>query len=632
MRRVDFARWMCYDENKSDTRRFALDGKRKERTFMTDRPIPKREDVPEEMTWNLGDIFADDAAWQNEYEALKTAPAEAAAFCGKLGASGANLLAFFKAQDEWTVRLTKLYEYASCKSDQDTANGAYQDMRAKATSTFVAVSSAAAFATPEIMAIDDETLARFYREQPELEVYRRSIYGIRRRRDHSLTPAEEKLLAAAGEIAQAPSHVCATFRDADLTFPDVTDGAGQSRQLTDGTFVPLLMSPDRTLRKNTFETYYKQLGSFKNTVAATLDAQFRQLKFFADARRYPTTIEAALDNNEVPVSVYTNLIEAVNNNLPAMYRYVRLRKRVLGVDELHMYDVYTPIVADADKAISYNEAKANVLEALSVLGTDYTDLLREGFRNRWIDVYENVGKRGGAYSTGSSYPHPYVLLNHKDNLDSQFTLAHEMGHALHSYHSCKYQPINTAEYVIFVAEVASTCNEVLLMRHLLGKTTDKKERAYLINHFLDQFKGTIYRQTMFAEFELAMGRMNEAGQTLTADVLSEKYLELNKRYFGPDMVSDPGIALEWARIPHFFYNYYVFQYATGFSAAVAIANRILTEGAPAVADYKKFLSGGSSTDPIGLLKIAGVDMSTPKPINSALSLFGKLVAELETLL
>ena len=314
-----------------------------------------------------------------------------------------------------------------------------------------------------------------------------------------------------------------------------------------------------------------------------------------------------------------------------MYRYVALRKKLLGVDELHMYDVYTPIVADAASEISYSEAKETVLEALAVLGEDYIELLKEGFNNRWIDVYENEGKRGGAYSSGNSRPHPYVLLNHHDNLDSMFTLAHEMGHALHSYHSTKYQPVNTSDYVIFVAEVASTCNEILLMRHLLAKTTDKKERAYLINHFLDQFKGTVYRQTMFAEFELLMGQMSENGQTLTADALSEKYHELNKLYFGPDMISDDGIALEWARIPHFFYNYYVFQYATGFSAACAIASRILEEGKPAVDDYKKFLSGGCSTDPISLLKIAGVDMSTPDPVNAALSLFGELIDEMEAL-
>ncbi len=600
---------------------------------MTDRPIPPRSEVPQELTWNLLDLFpGGDEAWLAEYEALKTMPEQAAAFRGVLGRSAEDLLRWFRTQDEASIRLERLYTYAACKGDEDTANSTYQDMRAKAIATLVAIQSAAAFAGPEIMAIDEDRLNLFYVAQPELETYRRSIYQIRRRKEHILSPAEEKLLAAAGEMANAPDHICSTFRDADLTFPDVPDGQGNPRQLTDGTFVPLLMSDDRVLRKNTFVAYYKRMGEFKNTVAATLDGQFKQLKFFADARGYNSTIEASLDATEVPVPVYLNLIEAVHNNLDKMYRYVALRKKMLGVDELHMYDVYTPIVADADAAITFQQAKETVLEALAVLGEDYIALLKEGFDNRWIDVYENVGKRGGAYSTGSGRPHPYVLLNHKDNLDSQFTLAHEMGHALHSYHSTKYQPTNTADYVIFVAEVASTCNEVLLMRHLLNKTTDKKQRAYLINHFLDQFKGTVYRQTMFAEFELAMGRMAESGQALTADALSEKYHALNKLYFGPDMVSDDGIALEWARIPHFFYNYYVFQYATGFSAAVAIANRILSEGAPAVADYKKFLSGGSSTDPISLLKIAGVDMSSPEPVNSALALFGKLVDELESLL
>ena len=450
--------------------------------------------------------------------------------------------------------------------------------------------------------------------------------------ENDLTQEYEKLLASAGEMANASENVASVFRNADMVYPDVVDEAGNAHQLTDATFVPMLMSPDRELRRRAFETYYKALGQYKNTVAATLDGQFKQLCFFANARHYDSTLQASLDATEVPVPVYLNLIEAVHGNLDKMYRYVALRKKVMGVDELHMYDVYTPIVADADKEITYEQAKETVLEALHVLGDDYVALLKEGFNNRWIDVYENVGKRGGAYSSGISRPHPYVLLNHKNNLDCQFTLAHEMGHALHSYHSCKYQPISTSDYVIFVAEVASTCNEVLLMRHLLSKTTDKKQRAYLINHFLDQFKGTVYRQTMFAEFELAMGKMAENGEALTADALCKKYHELNKLYFGPDMVSDDQIALEWARIPHFFYNYYVFQYATGFSAAVAIANRILKEGAPAVADYKKFLSGGCSTDPISLLKIAGVDMSSPEPVNSALALFGELVDELAELL
>ena len=594
--------------------------------------IPNRNEIPVEHTWDLTHMFASDESWLAEYESMKAMPETIAAFAGTLGESAEKLLAFLRLEDEITLRLSPLMGYASCKGDEDTANGYYQDLRGKAMSVAVAISSAAAFAAPEIMAIPEETLESFYAAEPALETYRRGLYQIRRRKEHILSPECETLLAAAGEIAQAPESIRSIFEDADLTFPPVEDSEGVSHPLTNGTLVPLLESSDRELRRRTFETYYERLGSFKNTVAATLDAQFKQLRFFADARNYPGTLAASLDGTEVPVAVYENLIEAVHRNMEKMYRYVRLRKKLLGVEELHMYDVYTPIVPDAAEEISYEEAKETVLEALAILGSDYVNLLKEGFASRWIDVYENKGKRSGAYSSGNSYPHPYVLLNHHDNLDSMFTLAHEMGHALHSYLSCKNQPTSTADYVIFVAEVASTVNEVLLMRHLLKKTEDKKKRAYLINHFLDQFKGTVYRQTMFAEFERDMGRMSEAGQTLTADLLCEKYKALNELYFGPDMVSDEGISLEWARIPHFFYDYYVFQYATGFSAAVAIANRILAEGEPAVADYKKFLSGGSSADPISLLKIAGVDMSTPDPVNSALELFEELIAELEEIM
>ena len=599
---------------------------------MTEQKIPVRAEVPEENTWRLEDIFPTDEAWKAEYEALQKMPEQIAAYAGHLGESAETLLRYYRLSDELTVRLSKLMGYASQKLDQDTANGFYLDMRGKAMSVYVAISGAAAFATPEIIAIPDETMERFFAGEAALETYRRPITAVRRLKAHVLSAEEEALLAAAGEMARSPDDIGSMLRNADLRFPDVSDGEGKLHPLTAGTFVPLLESADRVLRKNAFQTYYTRLGEVKNTIAATLDAQFRQLKFFSNARHYGSTLEASLDANEVKTEIYTNLIEAVHGNLDKMYRYVALRKKLLGVDELHMYDVYTPVVEDAAVKIPFEEAKRTVLEALAVLGEDYTDLLKEGFSSRWIDVYENQGKRSGAYSSGNSYPHPYVLLNHKDTLDSMFTLAHEMGHALHSYHSTKYQPTCTADYVIFVAEVASTCNEILLMRHLLGKTEDKKERAYLINHFLDQFKGTVYRQTMFAEFELEMGRTAENGETLTADALCEKYLALNRLYFGPEMVSDDEIALEWARIPHFFYNYYVFQYATGFSAAVAIANRILAEGAPAVADYKRFLSGGSSTDPVSLLKIAGVDMSTPEPVNSALELFGELVEELEEIL
>ncbi len=598
---------------------------------MTNKAIPKRSEVAAEDTWNLQDLFQTNEDWLAEYESLKSLPAQIAAYQGKLGDSGETLLAFFRLEDEISLRLSALHGYASCAADVDTADSYYQDLRSKATGVVVAISSAAAFATPEIMAIPEETLERFLQETPGLETYRRDLYLVRRMKEHVLSPEGETLLAAAGEMSEAPDNIGGMLRNADMRFPDVTDSEGVAHKLTNGSLVPLLESPDPAFRKQVFETYYHRLGEYRNTIAATLDGQFKQLRFFAAARKYPNTLEAALFRNEVPVSVYHNLIEAVHQNFEPMYRYVALRRKLLKLPELHMYDVYTPIVGDAAETIPYAQAQETVLEALSVLGEDYVALLKEGFANRWIDVYENEGKRSGAYSSGGARPHPYVLLNHKDNLDSMFTLAHEMGHALHSYHSVHAQPVNTSDYVIFVAEVASTCNEILLMRHLLGKTTDKKARAYLINHFLDQFKGTIYRQTMFAEFELEMGRMSEAGEALTADALCEKYLALNRLYFGPDMISDEGIALEWARIPHFFYNYYVFQYATGFSAAVAIANRILSEGESAVKDYKRFLSGGCSTDPISLLKIAGVDMSTPQPVSDALKLFGELVNELEAL-
>ena len=591
--------------------------------------IPERDEIPVEYTWDLRDLFPDDEAWSRELAALNEMGPAVTAFAGTLGEGPGRLLDWLKLMDEVNVRLEKLMGYANCKGDQDIANGFYQDMRSKAVACAVNLSGLSAFSTPEILAIPDETLDGFYAECPALETYRRTLTHTRRRREHILSPAEEKLLAAAGEMADAPDAVASALRNADMRFADAVDSEGKPHPLSAGTYGPLMESADRALRKSAFENCYAKYGELQNTIAATLDAQFKQLRFFAEARRYPTTLAAALDRTEVPESVYLNLIEAVHQNLEPMYRYVALRKKLLGVEELHMYDVYTPVVKDAAVTIPYEEAKETVLKALSVLGEDYVELLKTGFSSRWIDVYENRGKRSGAYSSGSSRPHPYVLLNHKDTLDSMFTIAHEMGHALHSWHSCKYQPVNTSDYVIFVAEVASTCNEILLMRYLLNRTTDVKQRAYLINHFLDQFKGTIYRQTMFAEFELEMGRMAEAGQALTAEALNEKYLALNKLYFGPDMVSDDAIALEWSRIPHFFYNYYVYQYATGFSAAAALAERILTLGESAVADYKRFLSGGCSTDPISLLKIAGVDMSTPAPVNAALKLFGELVDELD---
>jgi oligoendopeptidase F len=481
------------------------------------------------------------------------------------------------------------------------------------------------------MALSDEQLDAFYAEYPALERYRRMLTNTRRRKAHTLSAAEEKLLAAAGEMSGAPDTIYGAFANADLTFPDAIDSQGNAHPVSQGTFVACEESADRVLRKSAYESLYHAFAAHKNSVAAMLDAENKSRKFYAEARKYPSAFEAALDRTNVPTSVYLNLIEAVHQNLDKMHRYVSLRKKLLGVDKLHFYDIYTPLLADVDKKIPFAEAKQTVYDALAPLGEDYRKILKEGFENRWIDVYQNVGKRSGAYSAGAAV-HPYVLLNYTGTLDSQFTLAHEMGHALHSYLSNKHQNPVDANYVIFVAEVASTCNEALLMEYLLGKTTDKKERAYLINHFLDQFKGTLYRQTMFAEFELNIGKMVAEGKTLTADVLCEEYNRLNKLYYGPDMEVDDEIAMEWARIPHFYSNYYVFQYATGYSAAIALSRRILTEGESAVQDYLGFLSGGCSKSPIDLLKGAGVDMTAPEPVDQALKLFGELIDEMEALM
>ena len=593
--------------------------------------IPARADVPEKDKWAIQDLFATDDDWRAALAKAKEFLPRITAFRGRLAESGAALLSFFRLDDEISLAFDALVHYAQRRSDEDTRVAAYQEMVSQVTRFAVEIQSAAAFETPELLAISDEDMNRLYAEAPELELYRLNIDRIRRRREHVLSDKEEAILAAAGEMAASPDDIYSMLNDADLKFPDAVDKDGNKHPVTHGTFIPLMQSYDRVLRKSAFDSLYSVYGQFRNTSAATLSAQLKQLLFFANVRKYPSTLDAALDGNEVPTEIYRNLIDAVHRSFAPMYRYVALRKKLLGVDELHMYDVYTPIVPDVAEEISFEQAKATVLDALAVLGEDYTAMLREGFDHRWLDVYPNVGKRGGAYSSGIARPHPYVLLNQTDDLDSQFTIAHEMGHAMHSYLSCKHQPVCTSDYVIFVAEVASTCNEVLLMRHLLRKSTDRRERAYLINHFLDQFKGTVYRQTMFAEFERELGRMAERGETLTADALDEKYLALNRLYFGPDMISDAQIALEWARIPHFYYNYYVFQYATGFSAAVALADRILREGEPAVADYKRFLSGGSSTDPISLLKLAGVDMSTPAPVDAALAMFGELVDELDAL-
>lgn len=596
-----------------------------------EKKIPVRSEADPKYTWALEDVYANNDVWKADLEKARALPAQLAAYKGHLGDSAQKLLEFLQLGDGISVLFDSLYGYAQRRSDEDTANSLYQGMTSQAMSAMVAVDAASSFETPELLAIPDDKLEQFYQEEPALETYRLALTRIRSKRAHILSDAEEKLLAAAGEMSQAPDSVYSVFADADLKFPSATDKDGNSHPVTHGTYIPLMHSADRVLRKSAFASLYSVYGQFRNTAAALLSAQVKQLKFYADARKYDSTLQASLDGNYVPTEVYTNLISAVHENMAPMYRYVDLRRKLLGVDELHMYDLYTPIVSDVDVNIPYEEAKQTVYDALACMGDDYRAILKEGFDNRWIDVYENVGKCSGAYSAGLR-KHPYVLLNYSGTLDSMFTLAHEMGHAIHSYLSNKHQPVAYSNYSIFVAEVASTCNEALLMQHLLKTTKDKKRRAYLINYFLEQFRTTLYRQTMFAEFELEINRRNERGESLTAESLNALYHELNHQYFGDDIVIDKEIDLEWARIPHFYYDYYVYQYATGYSAAIALSRHILKEGAPAVKDYIHFLSGGCSTDPISLLRGAGVDMASTAPIHDALQLFDELITEMEQLM
>lgn len=589
--------------------------------------LKKRSEVEEKYTWDLSVMYENKEAWEKDITDINEKIKELEALEKRVCESADTLLLALDLTAHIEERLDLAYNYAARLYDEDQKNTEHQAMSQKMLGLFADYNSRTAFFIPEILDMSDETLAKFVQERSELKVYDKYIKEIQRTRDHRLNKEMEKLIAMTDEMSNTASQVYSLINTADFMFPVVKDEEGNEVRLTHGNFVPLLESADRSVRENVFKQYYSVYKQYANTLAGLYDGQVKQQIFHAKARKYNSTLEAAVDANNVPVSVYENLIEAVNKNMDKMYRYVKLRKERLGVDELHMYDVYTPIVSDVAKKIDYEEAKATVLKALAPLGEEYVAKVKEGFENRWVDVYENEGKRSGAYSAGAYGTHPYVLLNHNDTLDNMFTIAHEMGHAMHSYYSNEAQPFIYSNYRIFVAEVASTCNEVLLMEYLLKNTTDKKEREYLLNHYLDSFKGTVYRQTMFAEFEMKTNKMVEEGESLTAQNLSDLYLELNKKYFGEDMISDDEIRYEWARIPHFYYNFYVYQYATGYSAAVAIAYAILNEGAPAVERYKKFLQGGCSESPVEILKIAGVNMESPKPVEDALAVFGKIIDE-----
>lgn len=592
----------------------------------------KRSEVKEENTWKLSDMYETNEAWEADLKKIDELASELEQMEGTVTASAKNLLKVCDTMAKMDQKIELAYNYAERLSDQDTKDTTHQAMVQKIMMLYAGISSRLAFIDPEILETKEEVLEGYYKEENQLEFYRKWVEEIQRLKPHRLTADQEKLLALASEVCQNPEQTFSMFNNADIQFPEILDENGEKVRISHGRFVRLLESADRRVRKDTFEQYYKTYAQFINTVASIYSGQVKQQIFRARARKYNSTLEAAVDANNVSPKVYENLVKTVNANMDKMHRYVSLRKKCLGVDELHMYDIYTPMIPDAAKKISFEEAKETVLKALAPLGEDYVNKVKEGFENRWIDVYENEGKRSGAYSAGAYGTHPFVLLNYNESLDDMFTLAHEMGHAMHSYYSNEAQPYIYSQYKIFVAEVASTCNEVLLMEYLLKNTTDKKERAYLLNHYLDSFKGTVYRQTQFAEYEMLTNKMAEDGESLTAETLNQAYLELNKKYYGPDMVSDDEIALEWARIPHFYYNFYVYQYATGFSSAVAIAHNILKNGAPAVEQYKKFLSGGCSMAPVELLKIAGVNLEEPTAIQDALNVFGDILSEMEALI
>lgn len=588
-----------------------------------------REEIDSKYKWDLSSMFSSDEAFEAGLEELKAYCPKLLAFKGKISTSAQALLEFLQLEDQMNLLLYKIINYAERKSDEDTRVAKYQAYVANATSAYTQVGEATSWFAAELLAIPAESVEKFYAEVPALEFYRRKLNKILNQREHTLSAEEEALLARAEELAVQPTNIFSMFDDADLTFDDAVDSEGKTHKLTSGSFVPLLMNADRVLRESAFKQLYSRFGEFRNTSAAILTSQVKNLQFFSSSRKYASSLEAALAENEIPVEVYNNLIDAVHQNFPAFYKYVDLRKRVMGLDELHFWDVYTPLVDDVDMKFTYEEACDLIVKALAPMGEEYVNLVKKGLESRWVDVYETPGKRSGAYSAGGKGMNPVMLLNFQGGLDDVYTLIHEMGHSLHTYFSSHNQEITYSDYSIFVAEVASTCNEALLSHYLLEHETDPARHAYILNHFLEGFRGTIYRQCMFAEFERDISQMNADGVALNAEVLSERYGKLCAEYFGPGIELDEEIKLEWSRIPHFYYNFYVYQYCIGFSAAIALSQRILSEGEPAVKDYIGYLSGGCSKTPIELLRGAGVDMATPDPVNAALKYFGELVDQLE---
>jgi oligoendopeptidase F len=592
----------------------------------------KRDDIPVAYTWNLGSIFATDEDWEHDFQAIQKRLPQLEALKDTIATSGQALYTVLQTRDEIYEPLEKLYVYSSMRKDEDTTNSKYLGMADRAMQLFVRTSTAAAFIEPEILALSPETLDQYIQQTPGLDLYNMQLQELNRKRPHVRSAEVEAVLAAAGEVTDAPDAIFSMIDNADLKLPSITDEEGEQAELTPGNYMTHVRSKNRQVRKNAFEAMHGTFLKQRNTLAATLAAQVKSNIFYTRQRNYASSRQRALSNYNIPESVYDNLVASVGEHIPLLNRYMKLRKRILQLDELHMYDLYTPIVEEATDSVTYEQARDTILQALSPLGKHYTSVLKQGFEQRWIDVYETPGKRGGAYSGGAYGTQPFILMNFQEKRDSMFTLAHELGHSMHSYFTRKNQPYQYGDYTIFVAEVASTLNEGLLTEYLLKNTQDKAIRIAILNHALEDIRATLFRQTMFAEFEHQIHSHAEKGESLTADTLTDMYAALNAKYYGGEAIIDDLIGIEWARIPHFYYNFYVYQYATGVSAASALVQKILHEGQPAVERYLKFLSSGSSDYSIELLKKAGVDMKTPEPVRQAFQLFETHLTQMERLL
>ena len=602
-------------------------------TSETNSKVLARDEVKVEETWRLEDIFATDDAWEKEYADVEELSAKAESFKGTLRNGAEALFEALSYRDTLSERLRRLYTYAHLKTDQDTTNSFYQAMDSRVKSLYVKVSTALSFFLPELLEIDEGELNKFVEQNDELKLYKQEFEEVNKLRPHVLPAEQESLLAQLSEVTGSSSETFSMLNNADLTFPTVKDENGEEVELTHGRYIRFLESDVPRVREEAFKAMYGKYGEFQNTFASTLSGNIKRDNVNARIRNYSSAREAAMSNNHIPEQVYENLVSTINKNVHLLQRYVALRKKMFGLEELHMWDLYAPLVKDVDMKIPYEEAAQTMLESFHPLGEEYVSIVKEGLDNRWVDVRENKGKRSGAYSSGAYGTNPYILMNWQDNVNNLFTLAHEFGHSVHSYYSRKSQPFIYSGYSIFVAEVASTVNEAILNDHLLKTIDDEQKRIYLLNNWLDGFRGTVFRQTMFAEFEHMIHQLDQQGVALTAEKLTEEYYALNKKYFGDDLVVDEEIGLEWARIPHFYYNYYVYQYATGYSAAVSLSNQILTEGQPAVERYiNHFLKAGSSDYPIEVLKKAGVDMTSAAPIEEACRVFEEKLNELESLL